>query len=281
MKETIQEFEKTKDFLICIDSDGCVLDTMDVKHMRCFGPCLVYEWDLSEYKEEIIRLWRKINLLSPTRGINRFKGLAKILAEIHENYKRVDGLCEYTYWVQTTDSLTDESLQEAYEKTGSPCMAKALDWSRLVNQSLAMVSEKRMQPFDGAKEALELASKYADIAVVSSANRDALRNEWENQGISQYAGVLISQETGSKRRCLGELLEKGYEPDHVIMLGDAPADFYAAKEAGVLFYPIIAYQERDSWADFEETLKYFLQNTYAGEMQDGKIKEFKEKLNIM
>ena len=37
MKQAIKKFEKAKDFLICIDSDGCVLDTMDVKHMRCLA----------------------------------------------------------------------------------------------------------------------------------------------------------------------------------------------------------------------------------------------------
>ena len=48
MKEDVKEFRKTREFLIGIDSDGCVMNTMDVKHMRCFGPCLVYEWDLGE-----------------------------------------------------------------------------------------------------------------------------------------------------------------------------------------------------------------------------------------
>ena len=36
MKEDVKEFRKTRDYLICIDSDGCVMDTMDVKHMRLF-----------------------------------------------------------------------------------------------------------------------------------------------------------------------------------------------------------------------------------------------------
>ena len=107
MKETLKEFEKKKDFLICVDSDGCVMDTMDVKHMRCFGPCLVHEWGLSEFRDEIVRLWRRVNLLSSSRGVNRFKGLAKVLAEINENYMRVDGLDEYIYWVQTAEELSD------------------------------------------------------------------------------------------------------------------------------------------------------------------------------
>lgn len=38
VKDPYEGFAKTKDFLICIDSDGCAMDTMDIKHFRCFGP---------------------------------------------------------------------------------------------------------------------------------------------------------------------------------------------------------------------------------------------------
>lgn len=274
----LNDFEKTKDFLICIDSDGCVLDTMDVKHMRCFGPCLVHEWGLHEYRDDIIRLWRRVNLLSSTRGINRFKALAKVLVEIHENYMRVEGLDEYIYWVQTTNELSEQSLEEAFERTGSECIKMAMDWSRLVNQSIVMVSDNKKQPFDGAKEALKLASENADVVIVSSANEDALLREWKAQGIFQYAGLFMSQETGSKRKCLEALLEKGYAPDHVIMVGDAPIDLQSAKSAGVLFYPVLAYQERESWDEFQDAFERFLKGDYAGEFQDTKIKKFEDNL---
>ena len=33
----LSEYKKKKDFLICVDSDGCAMDTMDVKHFLCFG----------------------------------------------------------------------------------------------------------------------------------------------------------------------------------------------------------------------------------------------------
>ena len=49
---TLQEFSKQKAFLVCVDSDGCAMDTMDVKHFRCFGPCMVEEWQLGEWREE-------------------------------------------------------------------------------------------------------------------------------------------------------------------------------------------------------------------------------------
>ena len=31
----MKEFEVNKDFLICIDSDGCAFDAMEIKHKEC------------------------------------------------------------------------------------------------------------------------------------------------------------------------------------------------------------------------------------------------------
>ena len=280
MKEDIKEFRKTRDFLICIDSDGCVMDTMDVKHMRCFGPCLVYEWDLGEYREEIIRLWRKVNLLSVSRGVNRFQGLAQVLKNIHENYTQVEGLEGYLGWAGSAQELSDKSLEEAYEKTGNICMKKAMDWSRLVNQSMAMVSDTKKPPFEGTEDALRLAREKADIVILTAANRREINKEWEVFELAQYTDLLMSQENGRKEECLNELLEKGYEKDHVLMVGDAPADLAAAQAAGVLFYPILAYQERESWENFSDALDHFTNGDYAGSYQEERIKEFQENLHI-
>lgn len=280
MKEDIKEFRKTRDFLICIDSDGCVMDTMDVKHMRCFGPCLVYEWDLGEYREEIIRLWRKVNLLSVSRGVNRFQGLAQVLKNIHENYTQVEGLEGYLRWVESAQELSDKSLEDAFEKTENICMKKALDWSRLVNQSMAMVSDTKKPPFEGTEDALRLAREQADIVILTAANRQEINKEWEVFELAQYTDLLMAQEDGRKEECLKELLEKGYEKDHVLMVGDAPADLAAAQAAGVLFYPILAYQERESWENFSEALDHFTNEDYAGSYQEERIKEFQENLHI-
>lgn len=114
--KAIKEFKKTKDLLICIDSDGCVLDTMEIKHMRCFGSCLVHEWGLSEYREEIVRLWRKINLLSKDRGVNRFVGLGKVLEDINDNYFCVEGLAGYQEWVANAKELSNESAKKHTKK---------------------------------------------------------------------------------------------------------------------------------------------------------------------
>ena len=48
MAVTLDTFKKDKDYLICVDSDGCAMDTMDIKHFNCFGPCMVAEWGLEQ-----------------------------------------------------------------------------------------------------------------------------------------------------------------------------------------------------------------------------------------
>ena len=53
MNTNLDNFVKTKDYLICVDSDGCAMDTMDCKHIHCFGPCMVDEWNLGEWKDAI------------------------------------------------------------------------------------------------------------------------------------------------------------------------------------------------------------------------------------
>ena len=107
-----------------------------------------------------------------------------------------------------------------------------------------------------------------------------IRKEWENQSLIQYTDLLASQETGRKAECLKELVEKGYEKKKVLMIGDSPIDLEAAREAGALFYPILAYQERESWEIFPEVLKQFLEGNYERKMQDRCIEEFQGNLSI-
>ena len=43
MANNLSDYQKKKDFLVCVDSDGCAMDTMDIKRIRCFGHCMVAE----------------------------------------------------------------------------------------------------------------------------------------------------------------------------------------------------------------------------------------------
>ena len=47
-------FVRKHDYLVCVDSDGCAMDTMNCKHFHCFGPCMVDEWGLEAWGQEIL-----------------------------------------------------------------------------------------------------------------------------------------------------------------------------------------------------------------------------------
>lgn len=174
-------FERKHDYLVCVDSDGCVMDTMNCKHFHCFGPCMVTEWGLEEWKDEILARWNVINLFSMTRGINRFKGLAMALCEINEKYMPIEGVTYLQRWADTAPALSNDSVAkaaaEAENAEAKKVFEKALSWSKAVNAAIVELPESLKIPYNGAKEGLAVAHTFADVAMVSSANRDAVEEE--------------------------------------------------------------------------------------------------------
>ncbi|MGM8223628.1 HAD family hydrolase (plasmid) [Clostridium perfringens] len=280
MSNILDNFNKQKDFLICIDSDGCAIDTMDIKHIKCFGPCMVTEWNLEEWKEPILERWNEVNLYTLTRGINRFKGLAVALIEINEKYITIEGLDEFVRWTEETKELSNESLEVEIEKTNNICLKKALEWSKSVNKSIDLLSDDEKCSFEGVKEAIILAKKVADIAIVSSANEKAVLDEWNKHGLLENVDIVLTQNIGSKSYCINKLIAKGYSRNNVLMVGDALGDLKAAEENEALYYPIMVRKEKESWIRFsKEALERFTSNSYYGEYQEKVIAEFKENLS--
>ena len=275
----LKSFVKKHEYLVCVDSDGCAMDTMNCKHIYCFGPCMVDEWELSEWRDEILRRWNEINLYQVTRGINRFKGLAMALSEINERYTRIPGIDALNSWCQTTHALSMSALESAARETsdaeGRECLLKALNWSRAVNESINTLSDDVKIPFEGAREGLVAAHAFADVAVVSSANREAVEEEWEKFDLLPNTDVVLTQDIGSKAFCIAEMLKFGYSADKVLMIGDALGDMDAAEKNGVFYYPILPGKERESWRElFEVALGRLVRGEYRGEYQEKKIREF-------
>ena len=210
---------------------------------------MVDQWQLDQWKDEILKRWNDINLFQMTRGINRFKGLAMALGEIHEKYTPIEGI---------------EALQS---------------WSKAVNVSIVALPEEVKIPFVGAKEGLAQAHTFADVAVVSSANRDAVEEEWTNHKLLDHVDILLAQDCGSKAHCISEMLKFGYDPQKVLMVGDAPGDKDAADKNGVFYYPILVNREQESWENLpKEALARLEQGTYAGAYQEARNREFLENL---
>ena len=243
-------FQKQKDFLVCVDSDGCAMDTMDIKHFRCFGPCMVEEWGLEAWEKPILDRWNEINLYTMTRGINRFKGLALALTEIDKQYTPIEGVEELAAWAENAPELSNGALAKAIETAKGPALAKALSWSEKVNAAIDALPEGDKKPFAGVAEGLAAAHEVADVAIVSSANREAVEEEWVRCGLADSVDVLCCQDAGSKAACIAQLKAKGYAADHILMVGDAPGDKAAAEKNGVYYYPILVRHEAESWAEF-------------------------------
>lgn len=248
----LQNFTRRKDYLICVDSDGCAINSMDVKHMSCFGPCIIEEWGLWQWKEEILGRWNEINLYSMTRGINRFKGLAMMLREIDEHIIEVEGVEELVVWTDKARELSNYELERAVRSAQGPSLAKALSWSKAVNAKITQLDAAEKKAFAGVREALASAKLIADIVVVSSANREAVEEEWLYNQLQEFVDLLCCQDVGSKSYIISALKQKGYQPDKIIMVGDAPGDYFAAEENAVMFYPIIVREEVKSWVDLKE-----------------------------
>ena len=270
-------FERKHDYLVCVDSDGCVMDTMNCKHFNCFGPCMVEEWELSQWKDEILERWNVINLFSMTRGINRFKGLAMALGEINEKYKPITGIAALQHWADTAPALSNDAVAKAADEADDPdtklVLQKALSWSKAVNAAIVELDEALKVPFEGAKEGLAAAHEFADVAMVSSANRDAVEEEWGKFGLLDHTDIVLAQDVGSKAACIREMLKFGYELNKVVMIGDAPGDCEAAEKNSVHYYPILVNHEKESW---DEAIAVAFAKLQTGEYESYGI-EIKQK----
>lgn len=205
MIESLTQYKPHYKKLICVDSDGCAIDSMTIKHERAFGPALVNEWQLDTYSEKILNHWNAFNLYEITRGINRFKGLEKMLGELVSEGIEIEGYKYIKHWVTTTDSFSNPSLEQAI--TASPNqigLRKALSWSHMVSSRIKSLPST--VPFNYVLDTLKHTATFADIAIVSSANLSAVQHEWKTYHLTPYLNGMFAQEAGTKEHCLDILI---------------------------------------------------------------------------
>lgn len=272
----IANFKKEKDYLICIDSDGSAIDTMTEKHQKAFGPEAVKVWGLQEIEADFLKKWDKVNLYSHSRGINRFQGLIKTFNNLKAEGYQLPEINELEKWTQKSSELSNPALKkEIASKENNPNLKMALRWSQQVNKKISKLEKDASKLFEGVKKSLAEISKKADLAVVSSANQEALLDEWTTYNLKKYVKIILGQEAGSKAENIKDLKAKGYEANKILMIGDAPGDLKAARENDVLFYPIMACEENESWQQFANlAAEKFFNGNYQGEYEDQLIKKF-------
>ena len=278
--DRLKAFSKTKDFFVGIDSDGCAFDTMEIKHKECFIPNIINSWDLQPVSRFARQAAEFVNLYSQWRGINRFPALVMVfdlLADWSEPVQRgytapqVDSLRQ---WIERETALGNPALKAEVERTKDPVLTRALEWSEAVNATVAKIV-RNVPPFPHVRESLQKLKGAADIMVVSATPGEALAREWKEHGIAEYAGMICGQELGKKTEHIQHGAGGRYEPDRILMVGDAPGDMKAAKANSALFFPINPGDEAASWKRFhDEGIDRFLAGSYRGDYEDRLIREF-------
>jgi phosphoglycolate phosphatase-like HAD superfamily hydrolase len=292
-EQQLKNFQRTKDFLVAIDTDGCVTDNMSGKQMLIFHPQFMefYQlWEMESYYREVAEYY---NLFSVDRGCNRFiaiqltlvalqnrKDVQQILTERHIKLPNIKPLNQYiAYTKENKLGLGNPSLEEYLNQNPLDLsLYKLLGWSEAVNRMFPHISAK-IPPFNHVEECLKLMAQHADILIVSKTPYIDLANYWESQEIDQYVQMIAGQEMGSKGHHI-EIVKKAgkYEDDQVMMIGDGGGDLKAVKTNKGLFYPTPPGQEQGAWNNFPGAFQRFIKREYKGEYEDILLGQFKKSL---
>ena len=283
-KDNLLGFKRQHTFFVGIDSDGCVFDSMEIKHKECFIPNIIKYWRLQAISKYARAAAEFVNLYSKWRGSNRFPALTKtfeLLSDWPEPMRRgveIPEVPALQAWIDSGQALGNPALEAEVEKAHDPVLKHTLEWSKAVNRSIAD-NVHGVPPFPYFRECAEKLSSKADIICVSATPGEALEREWREHDIAKYAAVIAGQEMGSKKEHLKQTAAGKYDEGCVLMIGDAPGDLAAARANGALFYPINPGHEEDSWQRFYlEGIDRFFSRTYAGEYEDSLIAEFQKLL---
>lgn len=252
------EFVKEKAFFVGIDSDGTAFDSMKIKHTFSFIPAAIRVFGLEVCEGAFREIEERINLYSLTRGINRFPGLLmtfeEFLAAGHCTEDQLAGLEDLKAYVASGYPFSNAGLTEWLAKNPSVFGEKVLQWSKLADAYFEKLTED-IEPYEGVAQAIEHMRKDADIMVVSAASSQGLEKDWGRAGLTEKVSFIAGQEFGKKAEQLLYAKEKGFTGERMLMVGDAPGDYEAAKKAGTWFYPIIPGRETECWKKLSE--KYF------------------------
>lgn len=278
--DQLKAFRPTQAFFIGVDSDGCVFDSMEIKHKECFCPAFVDTFGLQAVGKYARETWEFVNLYSRTRGCNRFHAVLYALdylrerPEVRSRGRAVPELPGLRAWVRRESKLGNPALEAEVARTDDPDLKVALAWSLDVNAAVKKIV-RDVPPFPLVRESLLKAQQASDVIVVSQTPTEALVREWKEHDLDGLVAMIAGQELGTKSEHIAFAAKRKYAPERILMVGDALGDLAAARENSVLFYPILPGREEESWQRFhDEAAERFFAGTYAGAYAGKLVDEF-------
>jgi phosphoglycolate phosphatase-like HAD superfamily hydrolase len=283
-QSNLKNFTPQYDFFIGIDSDGCVFDTMEAKQKQFFIPNALKYFDLYKISEEVRETWEFVNLYSVYRGGNRFTSLLKVFELLRDRKSVGEKKCvmpdlsALREWISTETKLSNDNLLRYFESNYDPDLEKVVRWTQAINLVITH-GLKPIPPFTHAGSAIEKMSRFADLVIVSQTPLEALEREWKEHKLERYVKVMAGQEHGTKTEHIALASKNKYNPEKILMIGDAKGDLDAARNNKILFYPVIPGNEAESWKRLvNEGLKRFTGGLYRGSYENKLIAEFEESL---
>lgn len=258
------------DSLVCIDSDGCVFDTMEVKQKQCIQPRIVTHWGLEEIRSCVLETAEFVNLYSWWRGTNRFKALVHVFdflrerPEVKDSGVKIPLLESLRKFIESGKPLGNSSLAAEAAETGDRELHFVLAWSEQVNRDIEN-TVTNVPPFPEAEEALKKISLSSDSACISQTPRETLLREWQKHGIEKSVSLIAGQENGTKGEQIYRISRDRYSAERIMVIGDSPGDLEAARNCKASFFPIEPSNERSCWRLFCDTVyTSFLNGQYRG-----------------
>src|SRR5688500_5828343 len=140
--QILKDFRPSKEFFVGIDSDGCIFDSMEIKHKECFAPMFIKHFHLQAASKYARETWEFVNLYSKTRGANRFPALSRALNLLRERPQvrarqvAVSDTIGLDDWIRRETKLGNATLA-AEVSQGNRALEPVKVWSDAVNAQIA------------------------------------------------------------------------------------------------------------------------------------------------
>lgn len=215
MEDILLSMQPTKEFLVCVDSDGCVFDNMELKHKECFCPTTVNVWGLQSVSRYARESAESVNLYSKTRGANRFPALIRTLEllgqrkEAQERGYVCPDLTPLKKWVEETDSLSAKGIREY--KEAHEAIVREWGAQGLLEHITVVAGQELGTKKECIRKAAEGKYKPENVLMVGDAPGD--HQAAEGNGVL-FCPIIPGQEVESWSRLRAEAAEKFHKGEY-------------------------------------------------------------------
>ena len=139
--QVLRDFKPTREFFVGIDSDGCIFDSMEIKHKECFAPMFIKHFELQAVSKYGREVWEFVNLYSKTRGANRFPALVWALdllrqrPQVQARGVKVPETGALKEWVSRETKPGNATLNAEVQR-GNRGLEQVKRWSDAVNAQI-------------------------------------------------------------------------------------------------------------------------------------------------